>query len=74
MTVIQRVPLSLAALDCRCRFWLMFAKNTFWNLVYQLTAIVAGFLVPRAIIGVYGSEVNGLVTSLTQFIGYFALV
>lgn len=52
----------------------MFAKNTFWNLVYQLTAIVAGFLVPRAIIGVYGSEVNGLVTSLTQFIGYFALV
>ena len=40
----------------------MFAKNTFWNLVYQLTAVVAGFLVPRAIIGVYGSEVNGLVT------------
>lgn len=38
----------------------MFAKNTFWNLVYQLTAVVAGFLVPRAIIGVYGSEVNGL--------------
>ena len=36
--------------------------------------MVAGFLVPRAIIGVYGSEVNGLVTSLTQFIGYFALV
>ena len=52
----------------------MFAKNTFWNLVYQLTAVIAGFLVPRAIIGVYGSEVNGLVTSLTQFIGYFALV
>ena len=52
----------------------MFAKNTFWNLIYQLTAVIAGFLVPRAIIGVYGSEVNGLVTSLTQFIGYFALV
>lgn len=52
----------------------MFAKNTFWNLIYQLTAVVAGFLIPRAIIGVYGSEVNGLVTSLTQFIGYFALV
>ncbi len=52
----------------------MFAKNTFWNLVYQLTAVVAGFLVPRAIIGVYGFKVNGLVTSLTQFIGYFALV
>ena len=46
----------------------MFAKNTIWNLIYQLTAVIAGFLVPRAIIGVYGSEVNGLVTSLTQFI------
>ncbi len=52
----------------------MFAKNTFWNLIYQFTAVIAGFLVPRAIIGVYGSEVNGLVSSLTQFIGYFALV
>lgn len=52
----------------------MFARNTFWNLIYQITAVIAGFLVPRAIIGVYGSEVNGLVTSLTQFIGYFALV
>lgn len=52
----------------------MFARNTFCNLIYQLTAIIAGFLVPRAIIGVYGSEVNGLVISLTQFIGYFALV
>lgn len=52
----------------------MFAKNTFWNLIYLFTAVIAGFLVPRAIIGVYGSEVNGLVSSLTQFIGYFALV
>lgn len=52
----------------------MFAKNMFWNFVYQLTAVIAGLLVPRTIIGVYGSEVNGLVTSLTQFIGYFALV
>ena len=52
----------------------MFARNTFWNLIYQFTAVIAGFLVPRAIIGVYGSEVNGLVSSLTQFIGYFALV
>ena len=66
--------LSPIVSDCRCRFVSMFAKNTIWNLIYQLTAVIAGFLVPRAIIGVYGSEVNGLVTSLTQFIGYFALV
>lgn len=52
----------------------MFAKNTLWNLIYQLVAVIAGFLVPRAIIGAYGSEVNGLVASLSQLIGYFALV
>lgn len=52
----------------------MFVRNTIWNAIYQIVAVVAGLLVPRAIIGVYGSEVNGVVTSLTQFIGYFALV
>lgn len=52
----------------------MFAKNTLWNAIYQLSAVVAGFLIPQTLIGCYGSEVNGLVASLTQFIGYFALV
>lgn len=52
----------------------MFVRNTLWNAIYQIVAVMAGLLVPRAIIGVYGSEVNGVVTSLTQFIGYFALV
>ena len=42
--------------------------------IYQLAVILTGFLVPRLIIGAYGSEVNGLVSSLTQFIAYFALV
>lgn len=51
-----------------------FAKNMLWNAIYQLSAVIAGFLIPRSIIAAYGSQVNGLVSSLTQLIGYFALV
>ena len=42
--------------------------------IYQVVLIAAGFIVPRLIIGHYGSDVNGLITSLTQFINYFSLV
>ena len=51
-----------------------FAKNVLWNGIYQLSAVIAGFLVPRSIIAAYGSQVNGLISSLTQMIGCFALV
>ena len=51
-----------------------FASNTFWSLVLQAVTLIVGFLVPRSIIAFYGSEVNGLVTSLTQFVQYISLV
>lgn len=40
----------------------------------QLATIIAGFIVPRILLTTYGSETNGLVTSITQFIAYFNLV
>lgn len=40
----------------------------------QITTIVVAFIVPRAVIACYGSEVNGLITSLTQFVSYISLV
>lgn len=46
----------------------------FWSLLLQAVTLVVGFLVPRSIIACYGSEVNGLVTSLTQFVSYISLV
>ena len=51
-----------------------FFSNAVWSYVLQVVTIVAGFLVPQAIIGVYGSAVNGLVSSLTQIVGYITLV
>lgn len=43
--------------------------NTFTSLVFQLAAVICGFILPRLIIGQYGSEVNGLLNSITQFLG-----
>ena len=36
--------------------------------------ILVAFIVPRVVISCYGSDVNGLVTSLTQFVSYISLV
>ncbi len=47
--------------------------NTAASLVLQLVTVICGFIVPRLIIGEYGSEVNGLVSSITQFLGYITL-
>ncbi len=51
-----------------------FFSNAVWSYALQLVTIVSGFLVPRTIIGVYGSEVNGLVSSLSQIVSYITLV
>lgn len=40
----------------------------------QLIVMITGFITPRIILNTYGSEVNGLVSSITQFISYFNLV
>lgn len=40
----------------------------------QFVAMVVAFFIPRILLSVYGSEINGLVVSITQFISYFLLV
>ncbi len=47
--------------------------NTATSLLLQLVSVICGFIVPRIIIGTYGSEVNGLTASITQFLSYIAL-
>lgn len=42
--------------------------NSIIQLIYQVSAIVVGLVIPRLILGYYGSEVNGLVTSITQML------
>lgn len=51
-----------------------FFNNTLWSFMLQIVTLVVGFIVPRTIIACYGSDVNGLVASLTQIVGYFSLV
>lgn len=48
--------------------------NVFFNLLDQFMVIVYGFLVPQLIIKNFGSEVNGLISSITQFLMYISLI
>ena len=43
--------------------------NTISSLLFEVVTIICGFVLPRLIMGQYGSNVNGLVNSITQFIG-----
>lgn len=44
------------------------------NLGLQFVTALSGFIVPLLLIKHYGSEVNGLIGSIKQFMGYLALV
>ncbi len=48
--------------------------NSFTAAVYQVVLLAVGLITPRIMLQIYGSEVNGLVSSITQFISYFYLV
>lgn len=43
------------------------------SLLFQLITLVCGFVLPRFFLSYYGSEVNGLVSSITQFLGFISL-
>ena len=42
--------------------------NTFTSILFQVTTLICGFILPRMILKAYGSETNGLVSSITQFL------
>lgn len=48
--------------------------NIFTSLLLQLITAVIGLILPRLIIMSYGSAVNGLVSSITQFLSYISLL
>jgi len=48
--------------------------NTFFSIINQLVIILCGFILPRFILKQYGSEVNGLVSSITQFLGFISML
>lgn len=58
-------------------FW-MRNRVTFLNmvsgLVFQILMILSGFVIPRLILSYFGSDMNGLVNSLNQFLSFISLV
>ena len=51
-----------------------FIKNVLGSLFLQLVTIVTGFISPKIMLSAFGSEINGVTSSITQFISYIALV
>lgn len=55
----------------------MRSKKAFANIIasltLQFTTVVCGFIIPRLIIKTFGSDINGLTSSITSFLGYITL-
>ena len=49
-------------------------KNLWGNLILQLITAVSGLVLPRLFIAAYGSTVNGMISSVGQFLAYLNLV
>lgn len=50
------------------------ALNTISSLTLQIVTVICGFILPRLILGAFGSAVNGLVNSISQFLGVISLL
>ena len=50
------------------------ALNTVTSLLLQIISVLSGFILPRLILGAFGTNVNGLVNSIAQFLGVITLL
>lgn len=48
--------------------------NTIFSLLLQIITVLCGLILPRLYLSQYGSEVNGLVQSITQFLGVISFL
>lgn len=48
--------------------------NIICSLILQIVTILSGFIIPKVILSYFGSSVNGLVSSITQFLNYIQLL
>lgn len=51
-----------------------FIKNIIFTALAQIVTMLSGFIVPKIMLSYYGSEVNGLVSSINQVMTYLALI
>lgn len=56
----------------------MRSKRAFYNIIssllLQFVVVICGFIIPKLIIKNYGSNVNGLINSISQFLSYITLL
>ncbi|MCQ2516220.1 MAG: oligosaccharide flippase family protein [Saccharofermentans sp.] len=48
--------------------------NIIFSLLVELVTVISGLIVPRLIIGTFGSDVNGMIGSITSFVAYISLL
>lgn len=47
--------------------------NIVTTMIYQVVSILSGFILPNFFLRYYGSEINGLISSITQFLSVISL-
>ena len=52
----------------------LFLHNSTAMALQQVIAMITALIIPRILLLAYGSEINGFIVSITQFISYFMLV
>ena len=52
----------------------LLAKNTVASVIAQITTLICGFILPRLFLQHFGSEVNGLVNSIVQFLSVISFL
>ena len=48
--------------------------NIITSFLLQIVTIASGFIIPKLILSTFGSEMNGLVSSINQFLNYVAII
>lgn len=51
-----------------------FIINALTTGIFQIFLMISGLIIPKVMITIYGSDINGLVTSITQFVAYITLI
>lgn len=51
-----------------------FVANTISSLLFQVCTIICGFILPRMILKSFGSDVNGMINSVSQFLGIISFL
>lgn len=51
-----------------------FIINVIISIIYQIVTLICGLILPRAYLTVYGSDVNGMISSINQFLSYIAIL